>query len=454
MLDSEGLEGQAAESMTALKATIEADGREAWSMDDLVAAISVAGDSAADSAAEDAGEDMEEEEGGDEEEQEEGGDDDDDDDDDADDGEEGEALVVGAQWDYENGGLASNVGGSFVIGDGEFATIDREEYAKRLNHYIGKGIKGHVFLALDSMGISVESFREWLNTGEIPSEWGGATLDHAELELVQQHAAQNALLIKKLGRLVDALRRTPKVMEQAAIAPSWRSALAKPPADAQISAPNGMLAALSWAADSLEVLAGMDAGDVPSAPGLQAALDRISEAVNSSAEQELAGNDTQWPYRAADEGGESADLSAILKVVSQVCAALGPSASSAGTLSADLIKGCNSFEATTEMLAEHTEIASASQAERGAMLSAASQAAGLTLEEFAERSRDEYFQKVAAGELSTFEESHAWFTKVRATYWAAAGQQWALATLRPHIYRAMVEELLFRFVRSSVSDGR
>lgn len=428
------MEGEAGEVITALKAAIEADGRDAWKIDDLVAAI---GDGGSDSAALEA---ATAEEGSDADEEEDGDDDDDEDAEDED-AEAAEALMMGAKWDIATGGLASNVGGSFVLGDGDFATVDREEYADRLQHYLGAGIRGHVFLALDSMGISVESFREWLKTGEIPLEWGGATLDHAELQLMQQHAAQNALLIKKLGRLVTALRRAPKAMEQAAIAPSWRSALAKPPTDARVEAPTGMLAALGWAADSLEVLAGTDAGDVPSAPGLQAALDRVSEAVKSSAGYEIAGNDAQWPYRAGDEGSESADLTDILKVVSQVCDELGPSASSIGALCADITKGCESFEHTTDKLVQQTEVTSASQAALGGVLSAVSGAAGLTLEEFSERYREQYFQKIAAGELSTFEESHEWFCGVRAIYWAAAGQQWTLATLRPHIYRAMVEEL-------------
>jgi hypothetical protein len=152
--------------------------------------------------------------------------------------------------------LAANGYSSYVLGEDDFDTIDQDEYRRRLQYYVGNGIRGHMYLALDSIGISVESFRQWLRTGEVPAEWGGATLDHAEHRLMERHAAQNALLVKKLGRLITALHRAPMAIEQATLTPSWRSALANPPAEAQTSTSASLVSALGWAADSLGALAG------------------------------------------------------------------------------------------------------------------------------------------------------------------------------------------------------
>jgi hypothetical protein len=152
--------------------------------------------------------------------------------------------------------LAGNGYSSYVLGADDFDTVDSEEYARRLRYYVDNDIRGHMYLALDSIGISVESFRQWVRTGQIPAEWGGSTLDHSEHRLMERHATENALLVQKLGRLVAALRRTPKAIEQATVAPSWRSALANTPKDANAAYSAGLVNALGWAADSLQAFAG------------------------------------------------------------------------------------------------------------------------------------------------------------------------------------------------------
>lgn len=43
--------------------------------------------------------------------------------------------------------------------------------------------------------------------------------------------------------------------------------------------------------------------------------------------------------------------------------------------------------------------------------------------------------------LGAAQDSHNWFLRTRDVYWTAAGQQWTCATLQPHLWRAMIEEL-------------
>jgi hypothetical protein len=232
--------GDETEAVLALKTKIEAAGNDKWSTKTLSALLSGktgdADDVAGDADDADADDDDADEEG------------------DGDGGESGVSLIKG--WNEDDGGLAGNGYSSYVLGADDFDTVDNEEYARRLRYYVDSGIRGHMFLALDSIGVSVESFRQWIRTGQIPAEWGGSTLDHSEHRLMKRHAAQNALLVQKLGRLFAALRRAPKAIEQATVAPSWRSALANSPKDANTAHSAGLVKALGWAADSLQALAG------------------------------------------------------------------------------------------------------------------------------------------------------------------------------------------------------
>ena len=237
------------EGVLALKSKIEADGRDKWTVQTLNALLhgqtAVGANDEADAVAGGAA-DAEVDNGDGEEEE-----------DEEEDGEGGESGVASIKrWNEADGGLAGNGYSSYVLGAGDFATVDREEYARRLQYYVRSGIRGHVYLALDSIGISVESFRQWIHTGQIPVEWGGSTLDHAEQRLVDRRAAQNALLVQKLGRLVAALRRAPKAIQQATVSPSWRSSLANPPKEANTAHSAALVNAIGWAADSLEALAG------------------------------------------------------------------------------------------------------------------------------------------------------------------------------------------------------
>lgn len=233
--------------LLALKSKIEADGRDTWTLQTLQSLLS------REEAAERSGDETDGAIG-----QADVGDGDDLDLDEE--GEEDEstesAVATITGWNEDHGGLAGNGYSSYVLGADDFDTIDSKEYARRLQYYVRSGIRGHMYLALDSIGVSVESFRQWVRTGEIPAEWGGSTLDRTADRLMQRQAAQNALLVKKLGRLIAALRRTPKVIEQATTSQSWRSALANSPKQGNKAHSDGLLKALAWATDSLEALAG------------------------------------------------------------------------------------------------------------------------------------------------------------------------------------------------------
>ena len=117
----------------------------------------------------------------------------------------------------------------------------------------------------------------------------------------------------------------------------------------------------------------------------------------------VAENDKHWPYRAEDDDSDVADLNDILGVVVQLSKALGPGAATVSTICADIIEGCERFESMADSLAEQKEQTAESQAEAGRSLQQLQRAAGLSLEEFAERYRAEYFQKLSAGELTSFE---------------------------------------------------
>ena len=233
------------DGVMALKSKIEADGRDKWTVQTLNAFLhgqTVAGSNDEADAVASGAADAEADNGdGDAEE----------------DGEGGESGAVSIKrWNEADGGLAGNGYSSYVLGADDFDTVDSEEYARRLKYYVGSGTRGHVYLALDSIGISVESFRQWIRTGQIPVEWGGSTLDHAEQRLMDRRTAQNALLVQKLGRLVAALRRAPRAIQQATVAPSWRASLATQPKEANKAHSAALVNALGWAADSLEALAG------------------------------------------------------------------------------------------------------------------------------------------------------------------------------------------------------
>jgi len=144
----------------------------------------------------------------------------------------------------------------------------------------------------------------------------------------------------------------------------------------------------------------------PSTPGLVAALDRVSEALRQGEQYTIADNEPHWPYGPEDDGTSDnavADLNDVLRVVSQVSDALGPGAAPVAALCSDIMKGCERFESTTESMEERTAQAKHEQTESGFALRELQRAAGLSLKEFAEYRRAEYFKKLAAGELSTFE---------------------------------------------------
>ena len=66
----------------------------------------------------------------------------------------------------------------------------------------------------------------------------------------------------------------------------------------------------------------------PSAPGLVAALNRVSEAVRQGEQYSIAENEAHWPYHTEDDDtseGSFADLNDILVIVSQVRALHFPS---------------------------------------------------------------------------------------------------------------------------------
>eukprot|EP01043_Picozoa_sp_COSAG02_P085650 COSAG02_NODE_23260_length_724_cov_1.475200_1_plen_208_part_00 len=151
----------------------------------------------------------------------------------------------------------------------------------------------------------------------------------------------------------------------------------------------------------------------PSAPGLAAALARVSEAVKQGEQYTIADNEPHWPYCPEDDDTSDdsvADLNDLLRVVSQVSDALGPGAAPVAALCSDITKGCERFESTTKSMEERATQAKHEQTESGYALRELQQAAGLSLKEFAEHRRAEYFKKLAAGELSTFEVTASFVT--------------------------------------------
>lgn len=120
----------------------------------------------------------------------------------------------------------------------------------------------------------------------------------------------------------------------------------------------------------------------------------------------IAENEQQWPYNPEDDDSSDdsfADLNDILRIVSQVSDALGPGAGPVAALCSGIMQDCKRFESTTKQMEERTAEATQLQAEMGLELQELQRAAGLSLQEFAEHRRAEYFQKLAAGELTTFE---------------------------------------------------
>ena len=67
------------------------------------------------------------------------------------------------------------------------------------------------------------------------------------------------------------------------------------------------------------------------------------------------------------------------------------------------MNSCERFESTAQSVEERTAQAKREQAESGIELRELQRAAGLSLKEYADHRRAEYFEKLAAGELSTFE---------------------------------------------------
>ena len=144
----------------------------------------------------------------------------------------------------------------------------------------------------------------------------------------------------------------------------------------------------------------------PSAPGLVAALNRVSEAVRQGEQYSIAENEPHWPYNREDDDTSDdsfADLNDILRIVSQVSDALGSAAAPVATVCSDIMQSCERFESTTKSMEERTAHAKREQAESGFELRELQRAAGLSLKEYADHRRAEYFEKLAAGELSTFE---------------------------------------------------
>jgi len=414
-------DGQSREELEACRQKIEAAERESWTLDDILTALGENSPTGGDAT----GESTERDDGG---------------------GSGEASSAIRARWSEVNGGLAGNGYGSYVLADEDHREIRRDEYAQRLQFYVDSGVRGHMLLCLDSLGISIESFRHWLQSGEIPREWGGATLNPEEAALISRTAAQNALLVTKIQRLAQALRRTPAVVEDAAQSKSWRLALSEPPFQDDHRPAAQLIQALVWAADALEFIAGSSAAGDRGVPCRQAALDRIVKATalcqiedgtNDSADMSPA-----WPY--ADDDGidaPAADIDAVVKAVGEVAATLGEPAACVAALCSDIQKGTSRLEKHKSNLAQAGATSAAQQREIGIQMKRVQNAAGLPLSDFAARCRADYFNKLSAGQLSTYEDSHRWFVEMRETYWLAAGQEWTSAVIRPHVWRAVVEEL-------------
>jgi hypothetical protein len=396
-LASKQADSPEAADFESLREMVRAKGVETWRPEELALALHSGG--AAESAMDDVmdamveeGEDEKEEkdgdEGDDEAEEEEGWEE-----------EDGEGETGGRVWREDIGGLAGNGYGSYVMGDGDFSKVDREEYARRLRHYVDRGIRGHVYLALDTLGISVQSFRDWLRTGEIPSEWGGSSLNESEEALHARVTDRTAALVTQLQRLIAVLRRTPQLVQKFAESQSWQSSMTTVSATGAEAIADRkkekLFTALNWTADAIETSLTGDSGVGGKTVVTQAALDRIASCVG---EEDAGGdddNDDEWPASKGDES-EAVLLPAILDIVEAIATDLGQGASSVRALSVELRSEFSQLDKARHWLKDkHTEVI-AEQRQFGRSLAHVQAAIGEDIAQFAHRRRQEYFEALAA----------------------------------------------------------
>jgi len=356
-------------------------------------------------------------------------------------------IASEAVWDDAADGLAGNGHGSYIIGDGDWVAVDREEYGRRLRHYVESGTTGHMLLAIDSLGISVNSFRHWLRSGQVPSEWGGANFSPKEDELLAQRTTRAALLARMLLRLSAALRRLPTLLTQASQSKSWRfSLISAPISENGLDTKTGLiLEALLWAADGIENLARVGTSSQSTsrlAAPTQEAADRVAAFVDAGFLVAGEIETESWPRLSNDPNSATVDVAELLHLVGALAAELGTPAAAVASMVVDVHLGLLRVDNVTARLESQCALFAAEQQNSGPCLGATQAAVGESVSQHVDRLRAGYFTKLSAGQIATFQDSHKWFIQCRETYWSAARQEWSVATIRPHVWRAIFEECI------------